>query len=122
MPVKHPAAPSRRATLPLYAPRRPVQVEGEPGMLEMRVEDQGTTWRPVEDNDPDNGEDEPRRRVTGKAKASTTAPAPAKKRANLNPFYHSSDESEAEHKERSDATTYSAQRHANCVMTRPATM
>ena len=108
MPVKHRAAPPRRAALPLYVPCRPVQVEGEAGMLEMRVEDQGTAWRPVQDNGGDDfgddGEVEPRRRVSGKAKASTAAPAPAKKRANLNPFYHSSDESEAGHKERSDAT------------------
>jgi hypothetical protein len=109
VPVKHRAVPPRRRAAPLYVPRRPVQVKGEAGMLEMRVEDQGTAWRPVQDNGGDHdggddGEDEPRRRVTGKAKASTAALAPIKKRANLNPFYHSSDESEAGHKERSDAT------------------
>ena len=53
-----------------------------------------------------DAEDEPRRRVTGKAKASTAAPAPAKKRANLNPSYPSSDESEAGHKERSAAVVH----------------
>ena len=79
-------------------------------MLEMRVEERGTAWRPAQGDDGDVGggdaEDEPRRRVTGKAKASAAAPAPAKKRANLNPLYPSSDESEAGHKERSDAVVH----------------
>ena len=87
-----------------------VEVEGEAEMLEMRVEERGTAWRPAQDDDGDVGggevEDEPRRRVTGKAKASAAAPAPAKKRANLNPLYPSSDESEAGHKERSDAVVH----------------
>ncbi len=65
----------------------------------------------MQDNDGDHdggddGEEEPRRRVTGKAKASTAALAPIKKRANLNPFYHSSDESEAGHKARSYGRHY----------------
>ena len=85
-------------------------MEGEAEMLEMRVEERGTAWRPAQDSDGDVGggdaEDEPRRRVTSKAKASTAAPAPAKKRANLNPSYPSSDESEAGHKERSAAVVH----------------
>ena len=97
--------PHRRTALPLYVPRRAEQVEGEAEMLEMRVEERGTAWRPAQDDDGDVGagdaEDEPPRRVAGKAKASAAAPAPAKKRANLNPLYPSSDESEAGHQERS---------------------
>ena len=88
-----------------------VEVEGEAEMLEMRVEERGTAWRPAQDDDDGDvgagdAQDEPRRRVTGKAKASAAAPAPAKKRANLNPLYPSSDESEAGHKERSAAVVH----------------